>query len=133
MKKWIFALILILIPALLFAAGLRIDFKVLGDRLQKKPDHNAEALRKMGIDPGQIDFKGKSWWTFNPEDNLFKRAPRWNPMKQISDDAQKTTQELKKELGPSPGEVLASQAQAAAAQTRLYQQRAEQIMQEAQQ
>lgn len=133
MKKWILVLALILIPALVFAAGLRIDFKVLMDRLQNKPDPNIQALMKIGIDPVKIGFKGKSWWTFNPEDNLFKRILAWNPIKQLSDETQKTTEELKKKLGPSPAEVLASQAQAAAAQARLYQQRAEQRMREMQQ
>jgi hypothetical protein len=36
MKKWLL-LALVPVPALAFAAGLRIDFKVLGDKLQKNP------------------------------------------------------------------------------------------------
>ncbi|MFH1800608.1 MAG: hypothetical protein ABH891_07185 [Candidatus Omnitrophota bacterium] len=131
MKKW-FLLALVLIPALVFAAGLRIDFKVLWDKLQKNPDHNAQALMKMGIDPGQIDFKGKPWWTLNPEDNLFKRIPGWNPVKQMSDESWETSQAIKKKLGPTLGEEMQAQAQAAAAQARLIQQKMEQSMREAQ-
>ncbi len=131
MKKW-FLLALVLIPAIVFAAGLRIDFKVLGEKLQKKPDHNAQALLKMGIDPTQLDFKGKPWWTFNPEDNLFGRLSKFNPVKQMSDESWETSQAMKKKLGPSPEEMMQAQAQAMAVQARLNQQMMEQRMQEEQ-
>lgn len=129
MKKW-FLLAIILIPSAVFAAGLRIDLRVLGEKLQRKPDYNAEALVKMGIDPSKIDFKGKPWWTFKDEDSLLKRFFGWNPMKQISDESWKTSQVMKKNLGGGLTEGLEAQAQAAAAQARLNQQRIEQQVRE---
>lgn len=127
MKKWLL-LVVALIPAAVFAAGLRIDFQVLGEKLQNKPDPNAESLAKMGIDPSQIDFKGKPWWTFKPEDNLFRRGFSWNPVKQMSDESWKTSQVLKKQLSFSEG--LEAQAREAAARAKLNQQRVEQQMRE---
>lgn len=131
MVKWFLALVLIL--GLVFAAGLRIDFKVLGEKLQKKPDHNIEALLKMGIDPRQVGYKGKPWWTFNAGDNLFKQILKWDLVKQMSDEVWETSQKMKKARGPSPAEIVGSQAMHAAAQARLYQQRAEARLRDAQQ
>jgi hypothetical protein len=127
MKKW-FLLAIPLVPAAVFAAGLRIDFQALGEKLQNKSDHNAESLLKMGIDPAQIDFKGKPWWTFKSEDNLFRHGFSWNPVKKMSDESWKTSQTLKKQLSFSEG--LETQAREAAARAKLNQQRAEQQMRE---
>ncbi|MFH0985686.1 MAG: hypothetical protein V1882_09160 [Candidatus Omnitrophota bacterium] len=129
MKKR-FLLAIILIPAAVFAAGLRIDLQVLGEKLQKKPDHNVETLAKMGIDPGQIDFKGKPWWTFKDEDSLFKRLFGWNPVKQMSDESWEASQTIKKSLGGGFAEGLQAQADAAATQARLNQQRIQQQVRE---
>ena len=136
MKKW-FLLAFVLIPALPFAAGLRIDFEILAEKLQKKPDHNAEALRKMGIDPGQVDFKGKPWWTFRPEDSLIKRISGWNPVKQMSDETWASSRKIKNELvkkqyGIDLEETLKEQARDAAAKAEFRKQLTEQRMEEAQ-
>ena len=130
MVKWFLALVLVL--ALVFSAGLRIDFKVLEEKLHMKPDPNVEALRKMGIDPNQIGFKSKPWWTFRSEDNLFKRIPKWNPVKQMGDEVWKTSQAMKKTLGPGPAEVAESLATEGAAQARRNQLRAEAGLRDAQ-
>jgi hypothetical protein len=87
---------------------------------------------KMGIDPGQIDFKGKPWWTFNPKDNLFRQIKGWNPVKQMADESWETSRAMEKKLGGGFAEDLRAQAQAAAAQARLNQQRIEQRMREVQ-
>lgn len=128
--KWIVAALLI--PALAYAAGLRIDFKILSDKIQHKTDPNAEALLKMGIDPGQIEFRSKPWWTFKPEDSLFRNFKKWDPIKKMSDESWEASQVMKQKLGPSIQEqAMAAQAQAMAAQTqaRLAQQRMVQEMQ----
>ena len=126
--KWLLALVLIV--GLVFAAGLRIDTKVLAEKFQKTPDHNVEALLKMGIDPDQISYKGKPWWTFKPEDNLFKKInfSKWDPIEKMSDESWEASQTMKKNL--SPAGAMQSQAQAMAAQVRLNQQRLEQKMRE---
>jgi hypothetical protein len=129
MVKWIVALVLIL--ALVFAAGLRIDFKVLAEKFQKKHDPNVETLLKLGIDPNRISFKGKPWWTFRSEDNLFRRTSKWNPVKQLSDEVWKTSQAMKKAWGPGPAEIAESLATEGAAQARRNQLRAEAGLREA--
>lgn len=75
MRKTILVTALVVfVPAAAFAMGLRIDLKALADKLLRKPDPNVEALLKMGIDPARAGFKEKPWWTFDPEDNLFRRT-----------------------------------------------------------
>jgi len=122
--KWF--LLLILMVAVAFAAGLRIDLDVLADKLQKKHDRNVDTFIKLGIDPSQIDYKSKPWWTFKDEDSVIEklRLQGWDPVKKIS-DLLETGEELKKKLGPGPGEIAESQAREAAMRAHLAQQRVE--------
>lgn len=123
--KWI--LVFVLIAALAFAAGLRIDFQVLDRMINQKTDPAVEELMKMGVDPGQVPIKQKSWWTFKTEDNLFRHLTGWNPVKQLSDQTWEATQTMKAKLGPSQAEVMQSQAQAMQAQMRERQRMAQQM------
>ena len=102
--KWL--MILILILALPFALGLRIDFKALNEHLHKKPDPNAAVLQKMGLDPKEYGKKEKPWWTFNLKDNIFSHLKKWDPIQKMSDDSWRASQQLRKNLGPSPQELM---------------------------
>ena len=135
--KWFLALMLILALALslAFAAGLRIDFKLLAEKLQNKPDPNVEAFLKMGIDPRQAGYKGKPWWTFRSEDSVFKRFDlnAWIGPEMIKPASPKTSPTKKNEWGgPGPAEIAEDLAMRAAAQARNSRLRAEAGLRDAQ-
>ena len=134
MVKWFLALVLVLTLAVVFAAGLRINPEVLADKLQKKSDPNVETLRNLGIDPGQIGFKSKPWWTFRPEDNLFRRIDltSWIGQEFMEGILRKVPQKMKKGWGPNPAEIAESLATEGAAQARRSQLRAEAGLKDAQ-
>lgn len=137
MKK-LFFFILVIVPAVLFAAGLRIDFKVLMDRLQNKQDPNIEAIRKMGIDPAEVDFQSKPWWTFKDEDNLLKWLPLEDLIKKLKGESDDAAQVMRKKLGSDEGlttqtQVMMAQARATEAQVRANQAAMEQRIREVEQ
>lgn len=137
MKKWFFVLVLVA-GAVPFAAGLRIDFKVLADKLQKKSDYNVQSLVKMGIDPNEVGLQEKPWWTFKPEDNLFKRItlPKkidLGPMDIIKagiEDPLQTLKETKQKLGPDLQQSVMNREQALYDQARLKKQEIDKRMRE---
>jgi hypothetical protein len=125
MKKLFFLLFLIIALGVagLFAAGLRVDLEELQAQIENKPDPNAQALLKMGIDPAEVGLKRKPWWTFDPKKNLFRTfqvagGPPPGASQGSGDTSGITT-------------ALAIRAQAAALQAELNQQRAEAIAREA--
>jgi len=126
MLKWFLALGVL--AGLVFAAGLRIDLKALQAKLQNKPDQNIASLLKMGIDPAEVGYQSKSWWTFRSEDSLFGRFHMnvsFGGRSKTMFDTLNKARELKKKLGASPGEIAEDQARQASAQARLAQARAE--------
>lgn len=116
MMKWIFTLILI--PALLYAAGLRIDFEVLSQKFNKKADPNAEAMRQMGIDPSEFAKSLEPWWTFKKKDNLFAKLKKWDPVAQMSSESWTASEAIRANL-KTDSEGPADEARAMAARIKL--------------
>lgn len=127
MLKWLLALVVI--AGLAFAAGLRIDLKVLQEKLQNKPDQNVAALLKMGINPDEVGYQSKPWWTFRSEDGLFSRFHfnlSFGGRSKTMLDTFKKVQGMKKTgQGLSPGGIVEDQARQAGVQARLAQARVE--------
>ena len=125
--RWFWALVLI--AGLAFALGLRIHLKALGEKLLNRPDHNIEALLKMGINPEEVGYKSNSWWTFRSENNLFNRFHfnlNFGGQSKMMQDAWAKAQAMTKKVwGSGPGEIVDDQAQQAAAQARRTQSRVE--------
>ena len=125
--KWF--IVLVLIVALAFGLGLRIHPKALVDKLINRPDRNIAALVKMGINPDEVGYKTQPWWTFRPENNLFKRfhinLSFGGRSKMMLDTLTRARNLAQKSWGPGPGEVVADQAQQEATQARRTQSRVE--------